>query len=42
MEILIKLSKYGTTVFVATHELNLVKELNQRVFNIKNEKIVPA
>ena len=42
IEILIKLSKYGTTVFVATHELNLVKELNQRVFNIKNEKIVPA
>ena len=42
VEILIKLSKYGTTVFVATHELNLVKELNQRVFNIKNEKIVPA
>ena len=42
IEILIKLSKYGTTVFVATHELNLVKELNQRVFNIKNEKIIPA
>ena len=42
IEILIKLSKYGTTVFVATHELNLVRELNQRVFNIKNEKIIPA
>jgi len=42
IEILIKLSKYGITVLVATHELNLVEELNQRVFNIKNEKIVPA
>ena len=42
IEILLKLSKYGTTVFVATHELNLVKELNQRVFNIENEKIIPA
>ena len=42
IEILIKLSKYGTTVFVATHELNLVKKLNQRVFNIENEKIIPA
>jgi len=38
IKMLIKLSKYGATVIVATHEFSLVKELKQKVININNEK----
>ena len=39
IQMLIKLSKYGATVIVATHEFSLVKELKQKIININNEKL---
>ena len=40
IKMLIKLSQYGATVVVATHEFNLVRELQQKIINISNEKII--
>ena len=40
INMLIKLSQYGATVVVATHEFNLVRELQQKIINISNEKII--
>tara|TARA_Y100000992_G_C21228933_1_gene474437 strand:- start:635 stop:1282 length:648 start_codon:yes stop_codon:yes gene_type:complete len=40
IQLLIKLSKYGATVIVATHEFLLVNELKQKVLNINNTKII--
>ena len=39
IKMLIKLSKYGATVIVATHEFSLIKELKQKIININNEKL---
>ena len=39
IKMLIKLSKYGATVIVATHEFSLIKELKQKIINIDNEKL---
>lgn len=42
LEILLKINKRGTAVLVATHNYEIVRKVNTRIFKIENGKVVKA
>jgi cell division transport system ATP-binding protein len=40
LDLLLKINKQGTAVLVATHNYDLVRKVNTRIFKIENGKVV--